>query len=168
MRKTGAAMRPFLYGLKYLIDHRLLRKTRPLIRGLVLTNRCNLRCPHCRLATRGQKDLSFAQVTAAIDAFYEEGGRCLYLEGGEPVEIKGASQDGPLRFRLPICHMQTRVRIAGRDEEPPLRLETVLIEPDDRRLCLTWRAAVACDKQALKVESLEIAVDELDPSGEGE
>jgi MoaA/NifB/PqqE/SkfB family radical SAM enzyme len=78
-------MKPFLYGLKYVVEYQLLGVTRPLICGLVLTNRCNLRCRHCRVVDRGQKDLSYAQVTAAIDAFYEEGGRCLYLEGGEPL-----------------------------------------------------------------------------------
>jgi MoaA/NifB/PqqE/SkfB family radical SAM enzyme len=73
-----------LYGLKYLIGHRLFGKTAPLIRGLVLTNRCNLRCRHCRLDARGPMHLDFAEVVAAIDAFRREGGRCLYLEGGEP------------------------------------------------------------------------------------
>jgi MoaA/NifB/PqqE/SkfB family radical SAM enzyme len=29
-------------------------------------------------------DLSFGEVRAAIDSFHREGGRCLYLEGGEP------------------------------------------------------------------------------------
>jgi MoaA/NifB/PqqE/SkfB family radical SAM enzyme len=77
-------MKPFLYGLKYVIDHRLFAKTRPLIRGLVLTNRCNLRCRHCQVAARGPHALSFDQLCAAIDAFYDQGGRCLYLEGGEP------------------------------------------------------------------------------------
>ena len=79
-----AAYRAPWYGLKYLVGHHLLRKDLPLIRGLVLTNRCNLHCQHCNAATRGPKDLSFAEVTAAVDAFYREGGRCLYLEGGEP------------------------------------------------------------------------------------
>jgi MoaA/NifB/PqqE/SkfB family radical SAM enzyme len=77
-------MKPFLWGLKLVIDYQLFGKARPLIRGLVLTNRCNLQCRHCKLAARGQKDLVFDQVSAAIDSFYEEGGRCLYLEGGEP------------------------------------------------------------------------------------
>jgi len=70
--------------MKYVIDHQLLRKNVPLIRGLVLTNRCNLRCAHCRLATRGQQELTFEEVVDAIDCFYREGGRCLYLQGGEP------------------------------------------------------------------------------------
>ena len=77
-------MKPFLYGLKFVIDYQLFRKIQPLIRGLVLTNRCNLQCRHCKVASRGQGDLRFDQVRAAIDSFYEQGGRCLYLEGGEP------------------------------------------------------------------------------------
>ena len=77
-------MKPLLYGLRFVISYHLFRKTRPLIRGLVLTNRCNLHCRHCKLGPRGDKDLTYDQVTAAIDTFYEQGGRCLYLEGGEP------------------------------------------------------------------------------------
>jgi MoaA/NifB/PqqE/SkfB family radical SAM enzyme len=77
-------MKASLYGLKYVVGHHLFRKTMPLIRGLVLTNRCNLRCRHCRVVDRGRKDLDFEEVTDAIDAYYREGGRCLYLEGGEP------------------------------------------------------------------------------------
>lgn len=72
------------YGLRYVIGHQLLGRTTPLIRGLVLTNRCNLHCRHCRVDARGSSHLEFAEVVAAIDAFHREGGRCLYLEGGEP------------------------------------------------------------------------------------
>jgi MoaA/NifB/PqqE/SkfB family radical SAM enzyme len=77
-------MKASLYGVKYMIAHHLLGKTMPLIRGLVLSNRCNLRCQHCRIPDRGPMDLEFAEVKGAIDTFYREGGRCLYLEGGEP------------------------------------------------------------------------------------
>jgi Fe-coproporphyrin III synthase len=77
-------MRASMYGLKYVINHYLLQKPVPLIRGLVLTNRCNLRCRHCRVVERGPQDLIFDEVIAAIRTFHREGGRCLYLEGGEP------------------------------------------------------------------------------------
>jgi len=77
-------MNASLYGLKFVARHHLLGKTAPLIRGLVLTNRCNLHCVHCRVGERGAQDLDFAEVRAAIDAYHREGGRCLYLEGGEP------------------------------------------------------------------------------------
>ncbi len=80
----GAVLKSCVYGVKYVIGHQLGGKSMPLIRGLVLTNRCNLRCQHCRLSARGMMDLNFAEAVAVIDAFHREGGRCLYLEGGEP------------------------------------------------------------------------------------
>jgi MoaA/NifB/PqqE/SkfB family radical SAM enzyme len=72
------------FGLKYLAAYHLRRCRSPLIRGIVLTNRCNLRCRHCDVASREPADLSFSEVRAAIDEYFREGGRCLYLEGGEP------------------------------------------------------------------------------------
>jgi len=81
---VGAVLRSGSYGVRYMIGHQLFGKPLPLIRGLVLSNRCNLRCRHCRLDARGPMDLNFAEVVAAIDSFHREGGRCLYLERGEP------------------------------------------------------------------------------------
>lgn len=97
-------MKPFLYGLKYVIGHQLFGQTRPLICGLVLTNRCNLRCRHCKITDRGQADLGFEQVTAAIGSFYEQGGRCLYLEGGEPF----IWHDGPYGLDDVVDHAHRR------------------------------------------------------------
>ncbi len=77
-------MKPILYGIKYVLRHHLGKQHVPLICGLVLTNRCNLRCRHCKITTRGDKELRFEEVTQAIDSFYQQGGRCLYLQGGEP------------------------------------------------------------------------------------
>jgi MoaA/NifB/PqqE/SkfB family radical SAM enzyme len=51
----------------------------------VLTDRCNLKCHHCRLANRGIPDISFEEALDAINSFYKEGGRTLYLQGGEPL-----------------------------------------------------------------------------------
>ena len=88
-----------------------------------------------------------------------------YLQGGELVVVVGASPRGRLRFHLPICEIEAQVRIAGQTEKPPLNLETVLIEPDEARLCLAWGAALPCDKKALKVEQVTIALQRLDLSG---
>jgi MoaA/NifB/PqqE/SkfB family radical SAM enzyme len=80
---VGAVLKSCAYGVRYVAGHYLLGKAVPLMRGLVLTNRCNLHCRQCRVQARGPLDLSFAEVVAAIDAFHREGGRCLFLEGGE-------------------------------------------------------------------------------------
>ena len=77
-------MKHLIYGLKYVINHRIFRKDTPLICGLVITGKCNLQCRHCRLANRGTKDLSFEETTTILNSFYKDGGRCLYIEGGEP------------------------------------------------------------------------------------
>jgi hypothetical protein len=41
-------------------------------------------------------------------------------------------------------------------ETPAFNLETLLLEPGDLRVGLTWRAALVCDKQALKVRRVTV------------
>jgi MoaA/NifB/PqqE/SkfB family radical SAM enzyme len=72
------------YGIGYILGRRIFHRDAPLICGLTLTDRCNLRCLHCRVANRRKPDLTFAEAVGAMDAFYDEGGRTLYLQGGEP------------------------------------------------------------------------------------
>jgi hypothetical protein len=78
-----------------------------------------------------------------------------FLAGGEPVEVLGASR-GPIRFDVPRCDLKIRVKIARREESPPLRLETILIEPDENRMTSSWRAELPCDREALKIRTIEI------------
>jgi Fe-coproporphyrin III synthase len=77
-------MKHLIFGIKYLANYWIKGKAGPLICGLVLHNKCNLRCLHCTLIERPSASMSFAETIKVIDSFYEEGGRCLYLEGGEP------------------------------------------------------------------------------------
>ncbi len=80
-----------------------------------------------------------------------------YLQGGEPVNVSGATPDGPLTFTLPDARLKVIVTVAGSPQEPPVNLETLSIEPDDNRACFTWRASVPCDRQALKVETIVVS-----------
>jgi hypothetical protein len=79
-----------------------------------------------------------------------------YLQGNEPVEVHGATPDGPILFTVPVANLQVDVRVAGAIEQPPVNLETLLIEPDENRLCMTWRAALPCDRKVLKVEKVTV------------
>jgi hypothetical protein len=79
-----------------------------------------------------------------------------FLTGGEPLEVTGASPEGLLRLKLPTSRPKVTVAINWKLETPAVVLETVLIEPDDRRFCVTWRVAVPCDKKALKVQTVTI------------
>jgi hypothetical protein len=87
------------------------------------------------------------------------------LSGGERVEALGVSEEGPLRFELPRCRPSVAVNVDGTKERPPLRLETILLEPDDNRVCLSWRASLPCDKKVLKVKEVEVDVQGLDLDG---
>lgn len=80
-----------------------------------------------------------------------------YLQGGEPFEIQGAAPDGPIAFALPAANLDIQIRVAGSIERPPAHLETILIEPDENRVCLTWRAALPCDRRIRKVEKVVVA-----------
>jgi hypothetical protein len=70
-----------------------------------------------------------------------------YLQAGDPIEITGASADGPVTFDLPGVRPRIEAMIAGSTEAPPVNLETLLIEPDANRASFTWRAAIACDRK---------------------
>ncbi len=72
------------FGIKYLANYWLFGRTSPLICGLVLHNRCNLRCRHCNVVDRQTNPMRFDEALNVMDTFYAEGGRCLYMEGGEP------------------------------------------------------------------------------------
>lgn len=84
-----------------------------------------------------------------------------HLQGGEPVQLCGVSASGPLSFHLPVCRPVATVAL-GRDlHRPPFHLEMVHIEPGEERLCLLWRAVLPCDKQALKIKVVHVALQEL-------
>ena len=80
-----------------------------------------------------------------------------YLQGGEPVQVAGVTPDGPIAFTLPDARLSIAVTVAGSIERPPANLETLAIEPDQNRACFTWRAAVPCDRRALKVQKIVVA-----------
>ncbi|APR86772.1 Hypothetical protein A7982_12121 [Minicystis rosea] len=88
-----------------------------------------------------------------------------HLQGGEDVTALNVAPYGPVRFRLPVCRFDVAVHIARTIEKPPLLLETVLIEPDDQRLGLTFRGAVRCDKRALRISRVRVALETLHLDG---
>lgn len=68
------------YGFTYLIA----RRQEPLILGLIITDRCNLACRHCRLSDRDGADMPAAMILEKLRYYHRLGYRDLYLEGGEP------------------------------------------------------------------------------------
>jgi hypothetical protein len=78
------------------------------------------------------------------------------LTGGESLELVGVHPEGDLKLTLPSWKLRCLVQIAGSAEVPPFRMETVMIEPDINRLSFVFRAAVPCDKKALRIESVVV------------
>jgi hypothetical protein len=67
--------------------------------------------------------------------------------------------DGVLRFAVPRARVEVAFVVDGTPQARPANLDTVLIEPDAGRVLLTWRAAFACDKKALRVGEIRVAVE---------
>jgi hypothetical protein len=81
-----------------------------------------------------------------------------YLQGGERAEIEGVDEESALEFTVPATKPTVEVTIAKKRQEAETKLETLLFEPDENRASITWRAAVPCDRQALKVEKAQITM----------
>jgi len=74
----------YLYFLRHNLESRLLGRRRPLLAGIKLTHRCNLRCRACPFWKLDGRDMSFAQARRALDELYDAGVRLVIFEGGEP------------------------------------------------------------------------------------
>jgi len=62
-----------------------------------------------------------------------------HLTGTEQVLVEGASRNGVLRFELPAATTRASVRLRQQEDDVPLLLDTVIVEPDEMRLVLVWR-----------------------------
>jgi Fe-coproporphyrin III synthase len=79
-----SVIKQIVFGITYIINRQIFNKNTPLIAGLTITNKCNLRCRHCKVTDRESGDLNFIETIAILDSFYKEGGRTVYIQGGEP------------------------------------------------------------------------------------
>lgn len=80
-----------------------------------------------------------------------------YLRGGERVELSGVwSGGGSATFALPTCTFDLEFDFKGRSTPAVPNLDTVILEPDLFRLQLVYRAALAVDKDALKLKEVRV------------
>jgi len=83
-----------------------------------------------------------------------------YLQGGEPVRVSNASPE-LFECKLPRVELKVEVDVASSTERPKMNLQTVLIEPEPRRIGLVWLGAVPCDKKTLLVKEARIDLGKL-------
>ncbi|WP_141592377.1 DUF2169 domain-containing protein [Myxococcus sp. AB056] len=70
-----------------------------------------------------------------------------HLRGGELVALDGVSPDGPIAFTLPSFRLLARCTFVRRRERRRMMLDTVLLEPEERRVVLTWRATFPAHRE---------------------
>jgi len=78
-----------------------------------------------------------------------------FLRGGEMVELVNLSPDGKLAFTLPRIHLSFRTRFCRKDQEHRGHLCTVLLEPDQSRVVMSWQTSIVCNH---RVDDLDVTV----------
>jgi hypothetical protein len=81
-----------------------------------------------------------------------------FLQGGEPVIIRGMHPSGDLNFNLPNVNLRNKITVDNNEYSAPFLLETLAIDPNKLQLTMGWRAAFPCDKKALKISSIQISL----------
>ncbi len=85
-----------------------------------------------------------------------------YLVGGEPVRALNMTPGGNLAFALPRYALTVEARLQGKPVQPRAVLDTVVIEPDEQRLLLTWRAVIPCTRKFLYLERVTVRAEARD------
>ncbi|WP_075188051.1 DUF2169 family type VI secretion system accessory protein [Teredinibacter haidensis] len=81
-----------------------------------------------------------------------------YLQGGEPLIITGMHPGGSMQLSLPVLRFNCKVRMAVAQHAIKLNMESLLLEPNQLKLYMVWRAALVVDKDALNVEEVFISL----------
>ena len=78
-----------------------------------------------------------------------------YLEGGEPVEILGMTEEGRIQFSLPDARPTLGIRLARRGIRTKPPLESVHIDTEARTVTLTWKSLLDVQGQVEELKSVE-------------
>ena len=117
-------------------------------------------CRHLRRALAAQRARRICRTTSirASSSARRPSSRSIAIcRPASTVQIVGVLPDGPIAFTVPDSHLSVAVTVDGSMHRPPANLETLSIEPDENRACFTWRAAVPCDRQVLKVQKIVVS-----------
>ena len=79
------------------------------------------------------------------------------FKGGEAVHVTNVTEAGELGFRLPSAPPRVALSIRRTVTDHLPALDTVLIEPDHKRVVLTWRVTVPCPRLFLYIDHVRIS-----------
>lgn len=81
-----------------------------------------------------------------------------YMAGGERVKITNMHPSGDLMFQLPPINLKCAFAIGNTKVDERFVLETLILEPNDLKVSLVWRASLVADKNARKVDEITITL----------
>jgi hypothetical protein len=73
------------------------------------------------------------------------------LRMGVPAELQNLTPAGLLRFRLPKVYPVVEAQVGRERYRQEVQLDRVIIEPDDGKVLLIWRASLNCGRDARRV-----------------
>jgi hypothetical protein len=76
--------------------------------------------------------------------------------GGEAVRVTNVSEVGEIAFRVPSQSLEVAVAIKGAISRAAPVLDTLLIDPDERRVVITWRRTMPCPRTFLFIDHVRI------------
>ncbi len=79
-----------------------------------------------------------------------------YIAGGEPVVIKGMHPQGAVQFTVPQVNLIARANIANQIIPLIFNIETLIIDPNNLSISLTWRASTLAGKKMAKISEIEL------------
>lgn len=88
-----------------------------------------------------------------------------FLKGDEPIHVQNASREGVFQCHLPRCELAVIVVFGNNVQPVHMNLETVLLEPNNNRICLSWKGSVQCDKMVHRLEIVRIGLQKLPTVG---
>ena len=71
-------------GLGHVSSRLVLGKTKPLVGGIAINDRCNLSCRHCAVSNRNIPDMDISEIRAGLKILRKMKIETLFIEGGEP------------------------------------------------------------------------------------
>jgi hypothetical protein len=82
----------------------------------------------------------------------------MYLRGNEKVFAENVSPGGPIIFDLPGINIEVETVFEKKSIKSKTMLDTVILEPEEKRLLLLWRTMIPCHNMIKDIQGFEINI----------
>jgi hypothetical protein len=79
------------------------------------------------------------------------------LMGGERAKLRGLTPEQECEFKLPRIWLTVTARTKTTGTRMPVQLDRVIIEPNDKKFLMVWRASLNCRSDARRVSEIIVA-----------